>query len=231
MESFRERLAILLIDKVVIAGIAFLRWHLYTKRKEVEAVLRKKLESVEEEKRSLEREKRRSELSEKINFVSEKLQNFYWPIALHLKKGDAVWEKIPALSNSDASLPKEMGNIIEKEFLIPNHEKAVTLIESNFALVAEDEELVKLMIAYIRHVAVYRALRISDLRLNPIDMGEPFPAEMVGALETRMAECIDELSRLKELRFNLSSRENAYPRSAAKSHPSSARDDSAARRE
>jgi hypothetical protein len=130
-----------------------------------------------------------------LKFLERQLSQFYWPVLLRLQKDSSVWRRVPALSNGDNVFPKEIGERIEKFVILPNHEETVRIIESNIHLV-QDEKVVTLLEKFIRHVAVYSALRSSGSELNPIDLGEPYPDELSPLLAKKTRELQDRYNTL-----------------------------------
>ena len=95
---------------------------------------------------------------------------FYWPIYFRFVKDSALWKIIPQLSDAAETVPDQIGREIELNYLIKNHEEIVSLIESNIYLAGADDKLTQSFAAYIRHVAVYKALRATNTYdLNPIE--------------------------------------------------------------
>ena len=141
--EFIKKLALLVIDKVIIAGIAFYLWHLYTKSQEAKKEEAEKRKELENQLRRIKKEKDKTELNEKIILLEQQLEKFYWPISLCMKNDDAVWQRVPSLYDDGNQLPTESGAVVEKEFLLPNHEKAVKVIEDNFHLISCNEVLIQ----------------------------------------------------------------------------------------
>ncbi|MCS0584839.1 hypothetical protein NX784_24945 [Massilia pinisoli] len=108
-----------------------------------------------------------------IDLLQRRLDEFLWPLTLYLMIDGAVWKKVPGLHVSAENMPTEAGRLVESQCLLPNHYRAVELIEKNFHLVAGEDELRGPMIDYVQHVAIFRALREANLTLNPIDVDEP----------------------------------------------------------
>ena len=69
-------------------------------------------------------------------------------------------------------------------YLLPNHLDAVKIIETKVHLV-QDNELIDMLQRYIKHVAVYSALRSSNAAFNPIDIGEPYPEGLPERLKNK----------------------------------------------
>lgn len=199
--SFYDNIILLIVDKVIIAGIAFYLWHLYSNRKkeiEKEEEKIKLLElRIEEEKK----DKKNTELHEKILLLEDQLKFFYWPLSICLKNDSAVWQRVPSLYDDENQLPTDAGEIVERDFLIPNHEKAVSIIEENFHLVGENDKLIKLLVKYIRHVAVFKSLRLSQATVNPIDVNEPFPTKIIELIENETKRKNLEIQTLKQERW------------------------------
>ena len=203
MMAFGEELSLLVIDKIIIAGIAFYLWHLYQKNQEKEKEQVKKRKDLEDQIRQLSEDRRETELRERITLLEQQLDRFYWPISLYMKNDDAVWQRVPSLHEDGTQLPTEAGSSVEKEFLLPNHEKAVKVIEENFHLIGENEALIQELLKYIRHVAVFKSLRLSRSDLNPIDVDEPFPTRLVELVETEIKNKREELDDLRTQRWRI----------------------------
>ena len=199
--GFWQHFFLLVFDKVIIGGIAFYLWHLYRKSREREGDEKEIRRKLEEQNAELIKEKRETELNERINFLEQQLDRFYWPMSLCMKNDDAVWKKVPLLYHGDRPLPTEAGKIVEQEFLIPNHGKAVCIIEKNFHLIGDNETLIKELVKYIRHVAVFKSLRLAGSEQNPIDVDEPFPAELVRILDNETQRKVSELEVLRKDRW------------------------------
>ena len=176
--TFEQQLYLLLIDKGVLAVLAFTLWHFYSRQKE----------------------RTSTEMSEAIALLERQLSDFYWPMKYHLETDSALWERVPALSD-DATLPEEAGRALERDAVIPNHEAALEVIEKGFGLIASDTRLTDAVVRYVRHVTVYRALRCSNQDLNPIDVEEPFPPDLHDLVETGLVNTQYRLETLRRERW------------------------------
>ena len=108
-----------------------------------------------------------------------------------------MWKVIPQLSKGSRMLPEEMARQIELSFLIKNHEEIVALIEGNVYLAQADDKLLSDLVAYIKHVAVYKSLReAKNYDRNPIDLGVPFPTGLIKRIEGRLKSLQDEYDKL-----------------------------------
>jgi hypothetical protein len=105
------------------------------------------------------------------------------------------------LSDVAKAIPDAVGREIELKHLIKNHEDIVSIMEQNIHFARPDEQLLREISAYVRHVAVYSALRYTKTySLNPIDVGEPFPEGLIARLESDLKTLqteYDELVRVQ----------------------------------
>lgn len=67
------------------------------------------------------------------------------------------------------------------------------IIENNFHLISSNEILIQELVKYIRHVAVFKSLRLSEAKLNPIDVGEPFPPNIANLVSNETENKINSL--------------------------------------
>lgn len=202
--GFGEELGLLITDKVIIASLAFYLWHLYQKKQDKEKKEAEKRRGLEEKIKQLNKNKVETELNERISLLEQQIERFYWPLSLYMKNDDAVWQRVPSLYEDGSQLPTKAGSSVEKEFLLPNHEKAVKVIEDNFHLIGENEVLIQELLKYIRHVAVFKSLRLSGAELNPIDVDEPFPPGLGELIESETSKKRDELEILRKQRWKVS---------------------------
>lgn len=131
-------------------------------------------------------------IKEKRQFVEKQLAEFYYPIQLRLNKDNAyfqTWRN--TLKAGDIKIAMKL----EEEFMLPNHEEIIKIIDAHFDLIKnvsdEDKKLYPLMDAmkaYERHVAVYKALKdVGDSR-KPIQLRERFPKEFFALIDKRIAD-------------------------------------------
>jgi hypothetical protein len=112
---------------------------------------------------------------------------FYKQVRECLKTDDAIWRRVLGVKLPKNTTRFKVAARIEREEIFPNHDKLVGLIERNWQLVEDDDELVVLLKAYIAHVKVYRAIRAEgDARTFPITLGAPWPDRLAPAIESRL---------------------------------------------
>jgi|SRR5471030_33574 len=149
---------------------------------------------------NLERRRREAVLQiidTQIAFLERRLNEFLWPLSLCLRIDGAIWTKIPELHAGARNMPTKAGQLIETQTLLPNHYRAVSLIEKNFHLVADEGDLILQLIDYVQHVAVFKALRTTSLELNPIDVEAEFPAALPDEVQRVLAQSLSALCKLR----------------------------------
>jgi hypothetical protein len=116
-----------------------------------------------------------------------------------LQKDNAVWQKILDSRNKEDSLRQRVGTEIEKTFILPNHDEIIKLIESKIHLAKADAELLNQLLTYIRHIAVYKAMRSSGVfEYDPIHLGEPWPEKLFPLIEERLNHSALKVQRFKK---------------------------------
>lgn len=147
----------------------------------------------------LRREGALSIIDGQISFQEKRLEQLLWPLSLCLRIDKTTWKKIPDL-HANSTMPDKAGSLLESQLILPNHYKAVEIIENNFHLVAAEKDLFEPMMDYVQHVAVYRALRAAKIDANPIDVGAKFPLTVPAIVEKVLKRSLDELALKKRLR-------------------------------
>lgn len=198
--TFNQELTILVIDKVLIAGIAGLIWYAYSRRQQALDRAQQRADTAEQQARDLQRDSTLRIIDDRIAFLERRLEHFLWPLMLCMRKDDAIWQRVPGLYADGSQLPTEAGALVESTVLLPNHKHAVEIIEQNFHLVATEDSLIGPMVQYIRHVAVFCSLREAGSDLNPIDVNEPFPSGFSELLQDHLDRSRQELADLKQRR-------------------------------
>jgi len=197
MSDLEQKIILTLLDKGALALIAACFGYLISKKLEDYKNARKRLADLERDKVVLRNELQKARHTREIEFREKQLSQFYWPSYFRFTKDSAIWKTIPQLSDSAKMVPDQIGREMELTYLIKNHEEIVSLIESNIYLAGADEAMVEGLAAYIRHVAVYKALRATNTyHLNPIDVGEPMPVDIIVAIELRLKQIQSEYERL-----------------------------------
>ena len=192
--TLKEEIVKILIDKLAIGGLLLLAGFIINKAIE-------KFKSAE----ALRNEISKQKFVARLQLIERQLAEFYWPIYLRLEKDNIIWERILDQEKDDGPL-KKIGELIEKDVIIPNHEEIVRIIESKIHLAQLDRELSDSLFLYIKHVAVYKAAKsanISNLHSIQRALLPPWPERLYPEIEKRTRVLQDEydnlLSRYKSL--------------------------------
>lgn len=137
--------------------------------------------------------------------LEKRLLLFYWPIYIRLQRDNLVWSRILArYQDSPDEDQLRLAYQIDQKILLPNHLEIVKIIESNMHLASADTEFHDALMAYLRHVDIYKSIR--ELEINnkdPIHYGEGFPKQLFGLFEQRLRRYqaeYDELLRRQGLK-------------------------------
>lgn len=136
-----------------------------------------------------------------LDFKAQQLTEFYWPIYSRLQKDNAIWSRILDKRKSDPILQKIATEIEVKEVL-PNHEENIKTIQSKIHLAQASPELQAILMDYVRHVAVYKAMRAAgDNERFPIALGEEWPHKLFEMIESRTKQLQSEYDALLAASF------------------------------
>ncbi len=171
--SFEDRLLLTVVDKAAIGLIVLVCGYLLNR-------LLEKFKSSASLRNELVKDRDRRGLE----FAEKQLSQFYWPLYTRLHFDTAVWTRILEKDHTDDELRRRIGAGIEAEFILPNHEEAIKIIREKIHLMEGDDELFGLLRQYLRHVAVYKAMReAGEQEKYPKHVGEPWPKELVRKVE------------------------------------------------
>ena len=121
-----------------------------------------------------------------LEFRGRQLSDFYWPLYLALQKDNAIWRRILDKRDATDELRKKVGTVIERDIVMPNHERMVALIESNLHLAEADERLENDLLQFIRYVSVNQSIHIiGDNDAYPAKLGEKWPRHLYPKIEQR----------------------------------------------
>lgn len=147
-----------------------------------------------------------------LSFRAEQLSEFYWPIYIRLQIDNAVWERALGAQTPNR-LPPDIGRPME-QFLLENHKEILAVIESKFYLAELTPELEKDLLDYVRHVAVYLAMRTTAHYNDkvPVDLNEPWPSNLFPHFKARLDELQSEYNEMLK-------QQRSLQRGGASSHP------------
>ena len=171
--TFNEQLTITLIDKALIGALVLIAgfW------------LNRILERFKSD-RARENERERLRAQKHLDYLERQLSEFYYPIYVRLHIDGATWDRILDRNKGNDEVRRRIGEEIEKNVLLPNHEATVAIIQSKIHLAESDQQAFDAMLKYIRHVAVYRAMRSAGFYdCDPVALGESWPSELLPIIE------------------------------------------------
>jgi hypothetical protein len=134
-------------------------------------------------------------LDKRVQFLEEQLSKFYWPIYLHLQKDNLIWERLRERTQDADSAKSKLSLQIESGVILPNHKEALAVIEDHLHL-AGDASIVEASLRYVRHVKIYEMLRAAGIHDDPVNHGEPYPADYFPLIEKRVNALQAEYDRL-----------------------------------
>ena len=171
--SFREQLLIVVVDKLAIAGLLLLvGWGLNRAMERLKShfALRNEFAKLRDAK--------------ELDLLDRQLSQFYYPLYIRLHIDGAVWRRILDRAAGQDELRQRIGDHIERTVILPNHEEMVRIIQSNIHLAESDQRAFDSMLTYVRHVAVYKAMREAGCSdKDPITLGEPWPDDLLPQIE------------------------------------------------
>lgn len=171
--TFQQQLIVTIVDKAAIGALLLLAGF----------GLNRLLENFKADLvRQNDRERLRNQ--KQLDYLERQLSEFYYPIYVRLHIDGATWRRILDREHGNEDLRGQVGTQIEKDVLLPNHEAIVAIIQSKIHLAESDQQAFDAMLSYVRHVAVYRAMRAVGCNdRDPIHLGEPWPKEFLPVIE------------------------------------------------
>lgn len=193
--TFQETLTITVIDKLAIAALLLFAGFWLNR-----ALERFRASSAREADRYRLRDQKR------VEFLERQLSEFYYPIYIRLNIDNVVWRRILDRTHKD-ELKRAIGFAIEREVLLPNHAEIIKILETKMHLAECDDSAFQQMLLYIRHVAVYRALRsVGCNDVDPIALDEHWPKEFYPSIERTVIVLQSEYDKLIEHRAKVDKR-------------------------
>lgn len=187
--TFKQQLILSLVDKVAIGILVLFAGYL----------LNKLLERYKSRK-ALENELAKARDAKRLDFLDRQLSQFYYPIYMRLQIDNVVWERILDRRNVEDELRRKIGAAIEKNVILPNHEEIVKIMQSNIHLAVPDPRMFQVMLQYIRHVAVFKAMRQEECHdKDPIHLGEPWPDNLFPLIKKTVDTLQDQYNQLVQI--------------------------------
>jgi hypothetical protein len=145
-------------------------------------------------KRKIERE--RISHQKRLDFLERQLTEFYWPLFFQLQKNGVVFNSIMNSKDTNDALSAQLDYDLDRNYFYPNNEEMAKIIETKYYLAQPDEELEKLLMRFLRHQAVFTAIRKMGLNdKDPIRFGEPWPNGLYEAVEKKTKILQEEFDR------------------------------------
>ncbi|MEO0536738.1 MAG: hypothetical protein AAF215_23115 [Cyanobacteria bacterium P01_A01_bin.123] len=142
-------------------------------------------------------DKKTLQYRKRLDVLEQQLSRFYWPIYIRLQKDNAVWQRILDRNRDAEDLRARIGESIESKVILPNHQETVRVIQENIHLAQADKALEELLLQYVRHVAVYAAMRDAGCKdIDPITLGEPRPDKLFPVVAERTLRLQAEFDQL-----------------------------------
>ena len=120
--------------------------------------------------------------------IERQLSEFYWPMYLRLQKDNTVWRRLLDKRKEEGNPLRRIGSRIEIDFILPNHNELVKIIETKIHLAEPDAALQAALLSYIDHVAVYNAAiaaGFTDLHGSQRELLTPWPRDLFPLIEDR----------------------------------------------
>ena len=124
----------------------------------------------------------------RLQRIERQLSEFYWPMYLRLQKDNIVWRRLLDMVKGQDNPLSRIGSRIETDFILPNHNELVSIIETKIHLAEPDAVLQAALLSYIDHVAVYKAAiaaGFTDLHGAQRELLTPWPHELFPLIEDR----------------------------------------------
>ena len=185
---FREQLWLVIVDKGILAVTLAVIGFFFSKKLERIRRNEEEILDLKKQKTALENALFQDKRERKLKALDAQLTEFYYPIYYRLQKDDAIWRLSPQLSKKEGALPTEANDIIERNYLLKNHQEIVNIIETKSHLIEPDKNLQEQIGEYIKHVAVYNTIRnVDSLKsLNPWDFGSQYPKNFKTLIESKI---------------------------------------------
>ena len=134
---------------------------------------------------------------ERLAHLTLLISEFFQPVKTRLEKDKAIWRRIIRDKDKPDSLEYKLAATVEKDYVIPNHEEIVGIIEKWRHLVDDDAELSAALNAYLDHVVVFKSLRSAgEVWTYPELVGSPWPVDFGPLIDERLKTLLAERNAL-----------------------------------
>jgi hypothetical protein len=190
--SFRQQVSLIVLDKLVIAAV-LIAVGLYVNE---HFELFKNQAAAQQKADGEKREQARERASAEMVLIQRQLNDLYYPLYFRLAKDDEVWTLMQS--------QQKYGVHVEHDTVLANNKQVLSLLENHTNLLfrpnePRDQALVKAILNYERHMAIYRALQASGDKRRPADVSDKFdyPNEICTVVERHVGGLEEELLKLR----------------------------------
>ena len=189
---FRQQVWLIVLDKLVIAAI-LVAVGLYVNE---HFELFKNHAAAQQKAADEKREQALERASAEMELIQRQLNDLYYPLYFRLAKDDEVWTLMMS--------QQKYGVHVEQDTVLANNKQVLSLLENHTNLLfrpneRRDQALVKTILKYERHMAIYLALQASGDKRRPADFSHEFdyPNEICTVVEHHVRGLEEELLKLR----------------------------------
>lgn len=131
-------------------------------------------------------EKHNRKVRQKLEEVEYKMNDFYYPIYVRLRRENSIWQKIIRIyqQNGDYRIINELDGE-----LLNNHLHIQDIINKNIVKARPTPEMKDIIVEYDDHVTIYNIMRKIGIRDRfPKDFNAPYPTELMNMITKRLVE-------------------------------------------
>lgn len=119
-------------------------------------------------------EAKRNEIN--LDYISKQLSEFYWPIYYRLEKNNSLYK---LMSNTF------IGDKIDTSVILKNHVDIADILQKKIYLAESDKTLIEEITKYLRHVAVYQAIKEDRYKGFPEKFGLDYSKNLFEIIKER----------------------------------------------
>ena len=189
---FRQQVWLIVLDKLVIAAILVAVGLYVNEHFELFKTHTAALQKADDEKR----EQAHQRASAEMDLIQRQLNDLYYPLYFRLAKDDEVWTLMMS--------QQKYGAHVEQDTVLENNKQLLSILETHTNLLfrpnePRDQALMKAILKYERHMALYLALQASGDKRRPADLSHEFdyPNEICTVVEHHVRVLEDDLQKLR----------------------------------
>jgi|WetSurMetagenome_2_1015567.scaffolds.fasta_scaffold578455_1 hypothetical protein len=121
-----------------------------------------------------------------FKLYERQLSEFYWPIYIRHCKSNSLRIRMLSKGKQFKKLDNKIASTIEEKVIMQNNQEIVDIIMSKIFISFPDKELLQATRAFLRHVEIYKAIRIANiLDKYPSDFNAEYPTIFGEIIEKR----------------------------------------------